>query len=197
MKIALISDMHGETRGLRLALEDIQREGCDVIYCLGDMIHGGGEDEDVVRLIRENRIATVFGNHELKHQNLLDADVIRFIDALPERICFDDTVISHASPLDRKKITCIDDALHVFENVTFGRGFVGHTHFPFVYSFSPEGELVEHEKPYNNELRLDDEHRYLICVGALGDQRNPRIPSQYTIYNAAERTVRYKLLEEN
>ncbi len=187
--------MHGETKGLKLALEDIKREGCDAVYCLGDMIHGGGQDEDVVRLVRENRIATVFGNHELKHNFELAEDTTRFIEGLPERISFDNTVLAHASPLDRKKITCIDDACNVFRNAEFTRGFVGHTHFPFVYALTAEGEIIEHDHPIEEELKMDDDHRYLICVGALGDQRTPRIPSQYTIFNTVDKTVRYRLLD--
>lgn len=194
MKIAIISDMHGETAGLKAALEDVKAENVDLIYCLGDLIHGGGEDEDVVQLVRENRIATVFGNHDLKHENELSESATQFMDGLPERIWFDDVVLSHASPLDRKKITCLEDSFRVFDEAEFRVGFVGHTHFPFVYEKSADGTVSELEKPYDEKMILNKKSRYLICVGPLGDQRTPRVPFQYMIFDRSDDSVIYKLL---
>lgn len=195
MKIAIISDMHGETEGLRLALEDIKKQECDVIYCLGDMIHGGGSDEDVIKMVRENRIQTVFGNHELKHENILSDSATRFIDALPERIRIGhDIILSHASPLDRKKITCLEDSFRVFDEAEFRIGFVGHTHFPFVYEKTEDGVIRELERPYENWLEFTKNSQYLICVGPLGDQRSPKIPFQYIVFDASADKIRYSLL---
>jgi len=39
-RIALFSDIHGNTPGLRAVLEDIRREGCTRAYMLGDLING-------------------------------------------------------------------------------------------------------------------------------------------------------------
>lgn len=194
MKIALISDIHGDLEGLQLALNDIQTEKIDAIFCLGDMIHGSGFDEEVVKLIRAHRIPTITGNHELKEDPSLSEDTKTYISGLPERIEFNGTVLSHASPLDWKKITCTDDALPVFQKANFEIGFVGHTHFPFVYSFGECGQVISHDQPYNTEFNLEPDRRYLICVGALGDQRTPRVPRQYTIFNTVNGQIRFKTL---
>ena len=41
MRIAIISDVHGNCVGLDAALADLQQQPADVIVCLGDMIQGG------------------------------------------------------------------------------------------------------------------------------------------------------------
>ena len=38
MKIAIISDIHGNLEALKVVLDDIKSRGIDKIYCLGDII---------------------------------------------------------------------------------------------------------------------------------------------------------------
>ncbi|HNQ95372.1 MAG: metallophosphoesterase family protein [Anaerolineales bacterium] len=41
MRIAVISDMHGNNLALEAVLADIKRQGTDQLVCLGDAIQGG------------------------------------------------------------------------------------------------------------------------------------------------------------
>ena len=41
MKIAVISDIHGNAEALAAVLEDIKREGCEKIFALGDYAMAG------------------------------------------------------------------------------------------------------------------------------------------------------------
>lgn len=53
MKIAVISDIHGNTEALSAVLEDIQNYRCDKIYCLGDIAMAGPEPSKTVAKIKE------------------------------------------------------------------------------------------------------------------------------------------------
>ena len=65
MRIAVVSDIHGNLVALRQVLEDIDQSGVDSAVCLGDNIGYGPEPEGVVNLIRKRNIPCVMGNHEL------------------------------------------------------------------------------------------------------------------------------------
>ncbi len=53
MKIAVISDIHGNMQALEAVLEDIKEEQCARIFCLGDIAMAGPEPAKTVDKIRE------------------------------------------------------------------------------------------------------------------------------------------------
>jgi predicted phosphodiesterase len=61
MRIAVISDIHGNCLALDAALADIRRDGLERIVCLGDAIQGGGQAAGVVARLRELACPGVMG----------------------------------------------------------------------------------------------------------------------------------------
>lgn len=53
MKIAIISDIHGNNEALTAVLEDIKIQNCDKIFCLGDLAMAGPEPSKTVHKIKE------------------------------------------------------------------------------------------------------------------------------------------------
>lgn len=53
MKVAVISDIHGNMQALGSVLEDIKKEGCEKIFCLGDLAMAGPEPAEAIMLIKE------------------------------------------------------------------------------------------------------------------------------------------------
>lgn len=53
MKIAVISDIHGNLDALESVLEDIKQKGCSKIFCLGDIAMAGPEPEKTISRIKE------------------------------------------------------------------------------------------------------------------------------------------------
>jgi putative phosphoesterase len=62
MRIAVISDIHGNDIAFEAALADIRRDQPDQIVCLGDAIQGGSQPAEVVRRLRELACPVVMGN---------------------------------------------------------------------------------------------------------------------------------------
>lgn len=62
MRIAVISDMHGNDFAFEKVENDIQKQGVDRIVCLGDAIQGGAQPADVVRRLRRLNCPVVMGN---------------------------------------------------------------------------------------------------------------------------------------
>ena len=65
MKVAIISDIHGNYEALKAVYEDIKSSNIDGIFCLGDLIGYGPESERVVEFIIDKGIPCILGNHEL------------------------------------------------------------------------------------------------------------------------------------
>lgn len=62
MKIAIISDIHGNLEALKTALIDMRNRKVDKIFCLGDIVEKGCHGEECVKLVRENCEVVVQGN---------------------------------------------------------------------------------------------------------------------------------------
>jgi putative phosphoesterase len=62
MKIAIISDIHGNCVALEAVLNDIKGQGADQIVCLGDAVQGGPQPVQVVACLQELHCPVVMGN---------------------------------------------------------------------------------------------------------------------------------------
>lgn len=92
MKIAIISDIHGNLEALKATLKDIEKRKVDKIYCLGDTIAKGVHPEECIELIRENCEVVLQGNTDeyfSKEHNLEEKPEIE-----QERIKWNQSLIS-------------------------------------------------------------------------------------------------------
>ena len=62
MKLAVISDIHGNAIALDAVLADLERRPADRLICLGDSIQGGAQPAEVVARLRELACPAVMGN---------------------------------------------------------------------------------------------------------------------------------------
>jgi predicted phosphodiesterase len=62
MRIAVLSDIHGNGVALDAALADLERHPADLAICLGDAIQGGPEPDRVARRLRDLKWPVVMGN---------------------------------------------------------------------------------------------------------------------------------------
>jgi predicted phosphodiesterase len=62
VRIAIISDIHGNCTALDAALADVQQNPVDQIVCLGDAVQGGPQPAQVVARLREIACPVVMGN---------------------------------------------------------------------------------------------------------------------------------------
>lgn len=80
MRIALISDIHGNEVALRAVLASIERSGVDRIVCLGDTATLGPRPGPVLELLHQVAAPCIMGNHDAF---LLDEDLIRSYTEAP------------------------------------------------------------------------------------------------------------------
>ncbi|MFN8593898.1 MAG: metallophosphoesterase family protein [Thermomicrobiales bacterium] len=63
-RIAIFSDLHGNSAATEAVLVTIDAERPDAVYCLGDLVGYGARPNETVALIRERRIPTLIGNYD-------------------------------------------------------------------------------------------------------------------------------------
>ncbi|MEK3917974.1 metallophosphoesterase [Paenibacillus sp. FSL H7-0331] len=65
MKLAILSDIHGNLTALDAVLNDVAYESVDKIICLGDIAYKGPEPSECVSKIQKLDISCVYGNTDL------------------------------------------------------------------------------------------------------------------------------------
>jgi putative phosphoesterase len=64
MRIAIISDIHGNMTALEAVLEDLRTRSVDAIYCLGDLVGYAAHPNEVTARIRAEAVPTIMGNYD-------------------------------------------------------------------------------------------------------------------------------------
>ena len=102
VRIALVSDIHGNLAALQAVMQDITRRGVHQVVNLGDTLSGPLMPLETAQLLREQDWLHVAGNHErqvltlpLERQNLSDAYTSGQLDTGSR-----DWIQRHADPSD-------------------------------------------------------------------------------------------------
>jgi len=74
MRIAVISDIHGNRHAFEAVLRELGRETVDQVWCLGDLVGYGAEPDACVELAQGNCDVCLVGNHDLAVRGDLDLD---------------------------------------------------------------------------------------------------------------------------
>lgn len=197
-RTAIISDIHGNHAGLVAALADIDRQRCDQIVCLGDLVEGGSENEAVIETLQKRGIACVRGNHDEINDVELPGEMRSFLLDLPERIVEDNVLYIHTSPRkNQRKINHSVEAWNVFDDTKFRLMFVGHVHEPLIFGMrsSAFGEAEKHAFTYNQPFTLSPEDRYIVSVGAIGYGRDYVGKVRYAIYDRNADTIELRAVD--
>lgn len=208
MRIAVLSDIHGNQEAFTKVLEDIQRQQVNSIVTLGDNIGYGADSEEVIRMIRERDILSVKGNHELavatpqvrrwfkldarKALNqalscLSDASV-EYIQAMPTHARIPDGYLVHGFPPDSTRFYLyqISDVrlLETLQKMRESICFVGHTHqLRLVFA---EGDRIHSRPVAEGTLSLDRQTKYIVNAGSVGQPRDGNPDAKYVIWEPAE-----------
>lgn len=149
MRIAILSDIHGDTSALDDALSQIDRLGCDRIVCAGDLVDYGPFPNEVCEQLQVRNIPAIRGNHErwaLEEGDTTDGTAtlrratLDYLATLPTHLDLQAdglrVAIHHARPFDDMRGIDADeaDAADVMGWLTEASAdvlIVGHTHRSF------------------------------------------------------------------
>ncbi len=153
MKIAFISDIHGNLIALEEVLDSI---GKTKVVCLGDLVGYNPFPNEVVEIVKEKKIASIMGNHDyatltgdvswfnpiaaraiLWTRKVLKEENFEFLSKLKISLIENDIYCVHGSPLNPLEEYVFPDyptnLLNKFLKVAKTKTVaLGHTHVPFV-----------------------------------------------------------------
>jgi 3',5'-cyclic AMP phosphodiesterase CpdA len=75
MRLAVISDVHGDLRALEAVLADIKGRGVDITVNLGDCVTGPLWPKETFEVLQSLALPTVRGNHDRWIEELADAQL--------------------------------------------------------------------------------------------------------------------------
>lgn len=90
MKIAIISDIHGNLEALKSTFNDIKKRKVDKIFCLGDIAAKGMHPSECIKLIKENCEVVIQGNcdkhfaeeHKIDELSILEQKRLEYNNSL-------------------------------------------------------------------------------------------------------------------
>jgi len=216
MRLAVISDIHGNLEAFKEVLADVDKSQVDAIASLGDNIGYGPDPEEVVRLILKRNIPSVMGNHELAvvdtecldcmnpsarrslllTKSLLSTDTVHYINTLSPSMTFHESLCVHGCPPDSVTTYLFQVTNAQFKEIFRAMKekicFVGHTHFPQIISF--DGAEPVGTPLCEGKIALQEDYRYIINVGSVGQPRDGNNNAKYVIWDTSSESIEMRYI---
>jgi predicted phosphodiesterase len=215
MRIALISDIHGNLEALQAVFHDIKDRSVDVIHCLGDVVGYGADPVACLELVRKKCRIKLMGNHEYAALGLLPVDHLNYdagasLEWTRGRLGDKEmTVLAdfdmqtevegahlvHASPWEPDQwhyLLSTEPAIESFRHFESRLCFFGHTHLPMIFSLSSSGNL---RQQVGHNFVPDEETRYLVNIGSVGQPRDNDPRAGYVIWDTDQNEIDYLRVE--
>jgi len=190
MRIAVLSDIHGNLPALEAVLDALQP--FDALWQLGDIVgYGPQPDEVVARLAAENALG-VRGNHDSAAIGLLEtnafnddarravewtaeqigSDARAWLESLPLTSVNEPFTLVHGSPRDPtwEYVFTTGIARSNLRSFKTRHCLVGHTHMPVI--FRQRGTGMEGIEPTPGEPFAFDDQRLIVNPGSVGQPRD-------------------------
>ncbi|MCY6484215.1 metallophosphoesterase family protein [Clostridium aestuarii] len=202
MKIAVISDIHGNIFALEEVLKDINKRHINTIVCLGDLVGYGPFPNEVIDLIKKENILLIIGNYDsavvsgdIKYvrDNELNKNFVlpwscsevsdknkKFLKRLPQDITIVDKgkiikfVHGSTRAVNEYLMENSTEAKEVIDEFTGDVLVCAHTHLPY-------------SKKYDNKLLVND--------GSVGKPKIGNPNATYCILKVEEEGIDVELIE--
>jgi predicted phosphodiesterase len=194
MRVAVISDIHGNLHALEAAIAALGEEEPDEIWCLGDLVGYGPRPNECCTKVAEVADVCLIGNHDLGvlerisldefsfeaaasarwTQSVLGSEARSYLESLSAEAELGDAgaELYHASPRDPVWEYVLDagSMRAALEDTVQPVILVGHSHVPLVAKLD-DGQLHAAHAPEGTEVDLSA-GRVLINPGSVGQPRD-------------------------
>lgn len=213
MRIAILSDIHANLPAFEAVLADVEKEGPDEVWCLGDVVGYGAQPDGCASLAAERCSLCLVGNHDLAVIGSLDIssfshaaaaavrwtqenssqETMDFLKGLSPSNTEREVALYHASPRDPvwEYVLWPDQAAECMEVQDTRVSFVGHSHVALYFTDQPEEEVRGAQAAANDELELGD-GKWLINPGSVGQPRDGDSRASWLELDTEAWTARYR-----
>jgi len=217
MRIAVLSDIHGNREALTACLDHADTAGVDRFVFLGDYVGYGADPGFVVDTVAAHTARAAIairGNHD----EAIEVGTNRMNDSAALAITWTRAQLNPTQraflsglPLTAKEA----DRLYVHANVNAPAGwgyvtdlysasrsliamdadahvaFCGHIHVPALYHMSATGKIASFEPVGGVEIPLSRHRRWLAVLGAVGQPRDGNPAACYAILDTERHALTY------
>ena len=193
MRVAVISDIHGNLHALEAVVAAIEEEQPDAIWCLGDLVGYGAQPDACVALARDRCQLCLAGNHDLVVTGEIDiadfassaaeaalwtretigTDALEYLRGLRPAEAGREIGLWHASPRDAvwEYVLSGWQAEECIDTMEPRVGAIGHSHVALWFRRDGEGEIEG--APAEGGLERDvSKGRWLLNPGGVGQPRD-------------------------
>lgn len=210
MRYAILSDVHGNLESLQHALSMISSD--EAVVSLGDVVGYGPNPNECVAALQECCRHAVLGNHDLAAvenfgvesfnraartaigwtQGILNESSRAWLNALPYELRFPEFLLVHGAPVNYfEYILDKAAAARAFDRTDARIVFVGHTHIAEYWARDGEGAIGHKHMQHGGELRLEDDKRYILDVGSVGQPRDLNPQASFVRYDSEEGRIEW------
>jgi diadenosine tetraphosphatase ApaH/serine/threonine PP2A family protein phosphatase len=214
MRVAVISDIHGNWHALDAVLAAVDADAPDELWCLGDLVGYGPQPNRCTDEVRARAALCLVGNHDLASLDRIDlsdfhgeaAASVRwtrdtlseeartYLDSLPSSAERHGVASFHASPRDPVwEYVLSEEVAHAALTATSTPlVLVGHSHVPLAVVLADghaEGGVVT---PGELELGAG---RWLANPGSVGQPRDGDPRAAYLLVDLDERRAHFRRVE--
>jgi predicted phosphodiesterase len=213
MRVAVISDVHGNRPALEAVLADVARERPDALWCLGDLVGYGPYPNECCALVAEHADICLVGNHDLVALATAGVDVEDFnpeaaaaalwtrreltdesralLAGLAPNASVEGVELYHASARDPvwEYVLTPEAALGSFLHTPAETIVVGHSHIALAFSYDGRtlgGGLA----PAGTEV--GPEGRVLLNPGSVGQPRDGDARAAWLLLDVERRFASFR-----
>jgi predicted phosphodiesterase len=222
MRIAVLADVHANLPALEAVVADMQQEGAEGLWHLGDAVGYGAEPFACLQMLSDLDAVVIAGNHEQAACDLAEAegfnpsasDAIHWtresLDlSTRQKICdlpvntspVPGVFLFHGLPGNTAGyLRTAETAAMVFDHLSdrdprIRFAFFGHTHRPMVFTHLT-GRPVRSFEP-GNDLIAASGRRYIVNPGSVGQPRNGDPRAHYLLFDIEDNHILFKRIEYN
>ena len=202
MRLAILSDVHGNLPALERVLTDVDARKPDAMVCLGDFVGYGASPNECIESLRPRIEGAVAGNHDLAacgriklgyfNQDAaaaarwttehLTAENIEYLRGLPWTMKWRGVLLVHSSPSEPEEwhyVLSPNDAAVEMKSCAEDICFIGHSHYPGTF------ELERSDVRYTREPVVKGRRgcRYLVNVPSVGQPRDGDRRAGYMLFD--------------
>jgi predicted phosphodiesterase len=216
MRIAVVSDIHGNRPAFEAVLRDVRAAEVDEVWCLGDLVGYGAEPDACVELAQETCDVCLVGNHDLAvrgdiplsefsrgaelaarwTQETIAEENLEYLAALDPVLLDRQVGLYHASPRDPvweyvlstlQAELCLDVQAHRV-------CLVGHSHVALSFCRTEGRPATGEVRHGGTELDIS-EGEWLINPGSVGQPRDSDPRAGWMVLDTRAWTAEYQRTE--
>ncbi len=215
MRIALLTDIHGNREAFEACLDHAERNQIDRYVFLGDYVGYGADPAWVIEKVMEyarGGAIVVLGNHDAavldgaERMNESAAAAIEwtraqlgaahreFIKTMPLHREDGGRYYVHANAYAPNEWGYVADLYAASRSLVATQAqatFCGHTHVPMLFNMSMTGKIASFEPVDRVEIPLTPRRRWLAVIGSVGQPRDNNPAACYAILDTQRGILTY------